>query len=84
MTGTINILYRREVLLAHTTMKLHALPPFFFYYVLLQLAIVQGQVENTKVQELKYGSEKKSHLSVSSALLTHNCVLTDVLQRCES
>ena len=77
MTGTINIPHRQEVLLVHTTMKLHALP---LYYVLLQLVIVQGQVENAKVQELKYGSEKKSHLSVSSALLTHNCVLTDVLQ----
>ena len=57
---------------------------FLFLLCALTTAIVQGQVENTKVQELKYGSEKKSRLSVSSALLTHNCVLTDVLQRSES
>jgi len=41
-----------------------------------------GQVENAEVQkpkygngstETKYGSEKKSNLLVSSALLTHDC-----------
>jgi len=31
------------------------------------------QVENTEVQKWMYGSEKKSSLSVYSALLTHDC-----------
>ena len=34
-----------------------------------------GQVENAEVRKPKYGSEKKSRLSVSSALLTHDCSL---------
>ena len=29
----------------------------------------------TEVWKPKYGSEKKSHLSVSSAFLTHDCAL---------
>ena len=39
---------------------------------------VVGQVEIAEVRKPKYGSEKKSRLSpvsVSSALLTHDCTL---------
>ena len=36
---------------------------------------VQNQSTETKVQKRKYESEKKSHLSVSSALLTYDCAL---------
>ena len=38
--------------------------------------IAAGQVENAEVRKPKYGngSEKNSHLSVFSALLTHECV----------
>ena len=38
--------------------------------------IAGGQVENAEVRKPKYGngSEKNSHLSVFSALLTHECV----------
>ena len=41
----------------------------------------------TKVRKRKYESEKKSHLSVSSVLLTHDCALEakgDFSKRCES
>ena len=34
----------------------------------------RNQSMETKVRKQKYGSEKKSRLSVSSALLTHDCV----------
>ena len=37
----------------------------------MNIARVPGQVENAEVRKPKYGSEKKSLLSVSSALLTH-------------
>ena len=47
--------------------------------------LLHGQVENAEVRKPKYmetevrkpkcGSKKKSHLSVSSALLTHDCTL---------
>ena len=40
----------------------------------LRLHSSGGQVENAEVWKRKYGSKKKSHLSVSiSALLTHDC-----------
>ena len=32
---------------------------------------ILGQVENAEVRKPKYGSEKKSRLSVFSALMTH-------------
>ena len=41
-------------------------------------AKIEGQVENAEVLKPKYGSEKKSRLSVSSALL---CVLRPCSQR---
>ena len=44
-------------------------------YYLLQTTRFNGQVENAEVRKPKYGSEKKSRLSVSSALLTHDCTL---------
>ena len=43
-------------------------------FVFLDILIFPGQVENTEVQKPKYGSEKKSRLSVFTALLTHECV----------
>ena len=39
------------------------------------LATYKEKVENTEVGKPKYESEKKSHLSVSTALLTHDYTL---------
>ena len=39
------------------------------------LSMKIGQVEDAEVRKLKYGSEKKSRLSMSSALLTHDFAL---------
>ena len=38
-------------------------------------AMINKPQLDAEVREPKYGSEKKSHLSVSSALLTHDCAL---------
>ena len=57
----------------------------FSSIVLCYVDTISGQVVNAEVRKPKYrngtmhgnkyGSEKKSRLSVSSALVTHNCAL---------
>ena len=72
----IHILFHCVKYLWNTLCELHKYP-----YLLVTHCVWHGdmgQVKNTEVRKLKYGSEKKNHLSVFSALLTHDFVCWDL------
>ena len=70
----IQKLFNRDVV-GEVSLEVQELSLFLSIMYVVYDMLYFGQVENAEVRKPKYGSEKKSRLSVSNAILTHSKAL---------